>query len=80
MCLCIVWIEIYAQTAVMAAILDLCKLKIIPKVLSGNQAKFVLQIHVTTKPSKNNTLLMTARYSIRHLDYIIKTSHIKTDL
>ena len=37
--------------------------------LSGNQAKFVPHIHVTAKPSKNNTLLMTARYSIWQLDY-----------
>ena len=50
MYLSIVWIDIYAQTTVMAAILDLCKLKIIPKgFLSGNKAKFVPQIYVNAK-------------------------------
>ena len=34
MCLYVVWIKIYAQTTVMAAILDLFKLKILPKVFS----------------------------------------------
>ena len=65
----VVWIEIYTQTTAMAAILDLCKLKIPQSFLSGNQAKFILQIRVTAKPLKINTLLMTARYSVWQLDW-----------
>ena len=54
----------------MAAILNLCKLKNTPLqgFLSANQTKFALQINVTAKPPKNDTLLMTARHSIWQLD------------
>ena len=41
--------EIYTQIMLMVAILDLGKLKFCQWSLSGNQTKFVLQIHVTSK-------------------------------
>ena len=63
MSLYVVWIAIYAQATVMAAILDWCKFNFPQGFLSGNQAKFALHIHVTAKPSKNNTLLTTTWFT-----------------
>ena len=52
----------------MAAILDLCKLRLFPKVAArATELKNHLGTHMSIKPSKNNTLLTKTRFTMEQI-------------
>ena len=69
MCLYIVWIEIYAQTTVMAAILDLGKLKIPPPPNVFSPTTKLNMVDYITDRGASWTMMLETKCVFKHQDF-----------